>query len=391
MIIHNTDEAKCLHAFSPLRWSLLVILAFVVAVPGAAIGGSNGLAVYQEKLPAIKKLVTDVLAKEKLKAVLLGITVEGKEVLILATGETMTGVPATPDMHLRNGNVAVAYMGNLFYQLVDAGIVSADDPVGRWIPDLPEAETVTLEMLLNSTAGYPDFMPMEAFRKKFYADPFHHWTPEELIRLAFTEKPKFKPGSDWNYAHTNFVILGLALEKAAGKPFGELMKERVLIPFGMTQTADSGTAQIPTPVLHCYTDERGHYEDATFWNPSWTLARGAVQTSTIRDTLAGFRAIGRGKGLKPESFQAMLAPHTAGMKIWTEDRYYAQGVVVNNGWITQAPSFGGLFGAAGYFPDKDIAIAIWCTKSVDGKIEGNTASAIFKQITATLTPENPVD
>ncbi len=390
MIIH-TEEAKCQHTCSPLRGSLLGILAFVFAFSGAALGGSNGLAVYQKKLPVIQKLVTEVLKKEKLKAVLLGITVEGKELLILTEGETMTGVPATPDMHLRNGNIAVAYMGNLFYQLVDAGIVKADDPVGKWMPDLPEAKTVTLEMLLNGTAGYPDFVPMEIFQKKFYANPFYQWTPEELISLAFTEKPQFKPGSDWNYAHTNFVILGLALEKAAGKPFGKLMKERILIPFGMTQTAAPDTPQIPTPVLHSYTDERGYYEDATFWNPSWTLARGAVQTSTIRDTLAGFRAIGQGKGLNPTSFQAMLVPHTAGMKIWTTNRYYAQGVVVNNGWLTQAPRFGGLFGAAGYFPDKDIAIAIWSTQSVDSKIEGNIASAIFKQVIATLAPENPID
>ncbi len=390
MMIH-TEKAKCHHTFSPLRWRLLGILAFVFAFPGVVVGGSNELAGYQEKLPAIQKLVTDVMIKEKLKAILLGITVEGKELLILAEGETMTDIPATPDMHLRNGNVAVAYMGNLFYQLVDAGIVKADDPVDKWMPDLPEAKTVTLEMLLNGTAGYPDFVRMEIFQKKFYANPFQQWAPEELISLAFTEKPKFKPGSDWNYAHTNFVILGLVLEKATGKPFGELMQERVLTPFGMTQTVAPGTPQIPTPVLHSYTDERGYYEDATFWNPSWTLARGAVQTSTIRDTLAGFRAVGQGQGLKPTSFQAMLAPHTVGMKIWSENRYYAQGIVVNNGWLTQAPSFGGLFGAAGYFPGKDIAVAIWCTQTIDSKAKGNIASTIFKQITATLTPENPID
>ncbi|MEE4380067.1 MAG: serine hydrolase domain-containing protein [Candidatus Competibacteraceae bacterium] len=367
------------------------MLALVVTLPGAVAGGSNDLATYQERLPAIQKLVTDTIAKEKLLAVLLGITVEGKELLILAEGETITGVPATPEMHLRNGNIAVAYLGNLFYQLIDANIVKADDPIGQWLPELLNAQTVTLEMLLNGTAGYPDYMPMNAFQKQFYANPFQQWTPEQLIALALTEQPRFKPGSDWNYAHTNFVILGLALERATGKPLSELIKERILIPFGMTQTAAPDTPHIPPPVLHSYTDERGSYENATFWNPSWTLARGAVQTSTIRDTLAGFRAIGQGRGLKPESFQAMLAPHTAGMRFWTEDRYYAQGIVVDNGWLTQAPSFAGLFGIAGYLPDKDITVTIWCTRAIDSKAEGNTASAIFKQVTAVLTPHNPVD
>lgn len=371
-------------AAASLYGILLLNLVLFFAIPGMVSAESTD---YQAKLPEFRKLVKDTMAHEKLQAILLGITVEGKELLILAEGESMTGVPATADMHFRNGNIAVAYMGNLFYQLVDAGIVRANDPVGKWLPELPAAQAVTLEMLINGTAGYPDFMPMETFQKQFYANPFYQWTPEELIKIAFTEKPQFKPGSDWNYAHTNFVILGLALERAAGKPFGELMQERVLTPFGMQQTAAPGTPLIAAPVLHSFTDERGQYEDATYWNPSWTLARGAVQYTTIRDTLAGFRAIGQGQRLKPDSFQAMLAPHTAGMKIWTKDRYYAQGIVVNQGWLTQAPSFAGLYGAAGYHPVKDLTVTIWCTKSLEFKSDNNPVSPLFKQVTTILTPE----
>ena len=371
-----------------------IAIAMAVALL-AACGGSSessqSSSIHADKIPAILALVTDVMEWEKLNGVLLGITVEGKELLTLAKGESMTGVPATHDMHLRNGSVAVAYMGYLLYRLVDVGIVKADDPVGKWLPDLRESQNVTLEMLINGTAGYHDYVPMDAFLEKFYANPFYQWSPEELIALGLSEAPEFAPGSDWNYAHTNFVILGLALEKATAKPFGELMQEYVLTPLEMTQTEAPDTPSIPEPVLHSYTDERGPFEDATFWNPSWTLARGAVQTSTIRDTLTGFRAIGRGEGLTPASFQAMMTPHTAGMKFWTTERYYAQGVVVDHGWLTQAPSFGGLFGTAGYFMDKDIAVAVWCTKSMESEHDGNTALAIFRQLTTILTPESPVE
>jgi len=156
----------------------------------------------------------------------------------------------------------------------------------------------------------------------------------------------------------------------------------------MPETAAPGTPYIPEPVLHSYTDERGFYEDATFWNPSWTLARGAVQYTTIRDTLAGFRAVGQGQRLKPATFQAMLAPQTPGMKFWTNDMYYAQGIVVNKGWFTQAPSFAGLFGTAGYHPAEDITIALWCTRSIDASSEGNPVSALYQRLTEILTSEN---
>ncbi|EFK11160.1 beta-lactamase [delta proteobacterium NaphS2] len=371
------------------RTIAITITVALFAASGGSSESSQSSGIYAEKIPAILALVANAMEQEKLNAVLLGITVEGEELLTLADGESMTGVPTTANMHLRNGSVAVAYMGSLLYRLVDAGIVKAGDAVGKWLPDLPESQNVTLEMLINGTSGYPDYVPMDAFLEKFYANPFYQWSPEELIALGLSEAPRFAPGRDWNYAHTNFVILGLALEKAAGRSFGELMQEYILTPFGMTQTEAPDTPSIPQPVLHSYTDERGPYEDATFWNPSWTLARGAVQTSTIRDTLIGFRAVGRGQGLTPASYQAMLAPHTAGMKFWTPKFYYAQGIVFDHGWLTQAPSFGGLFGTAGYFMDKDIAVAVWCTKSIESKTEGNTASVIFKQLTAILTPESP--
>ncbi|MFI4850186.1 MAG: serine hydrolase domain-containing protein [Gimesia chilikensis] len=373
-------------SFSSSYFLILALCVSWLSASSPSAAAPPTQAAWQEKIDSVRKLVNQTSQDDKLKAVLLGITVEGKEVLMLAEGDSMTGVPATIDMYLRNGNVAVAYLGNLFYQLVDVGVIKADDPVGKWLPALPQSDSVTLEMLLNGTSGYPDYMPMPAFEKRLYADPFHQWTSEELIQLAFTEQPIFKPGTDWNYAHTNFVILGEALEKATGKPLQKLMQKYVLTPFGMTQTAAPGNALIPEPVLHSYTNERGPFEDATYWNPSWTLPGGAVQTSTIRDTLAGFRAVGQGQGLKPETFQAMLAPKTSGMKIWTKDRYYAQGIVVDRGWLTQAPSFCGLYGAAGYLPEKDITVAIWCTRSKDAQVEGNPALTLFNKITPILSP-----
>ena len=160
--------------------AVTVTLALFAAFSGSS-ESSQGNGVYAEKIPAILALVTDGMAQEKLNAVLLGITVEGKELLTLANGESMTGVPATPNMHLRNGSVAVAYMGYLLYRLVDAGIVKADDAVGKWLPDLPESQNVTLEMLINGTSGYPDYVPMDTFQEEFYANPFSQWSRRNKI------------------------------------------------------------------------------------------------------------------------------------------------------------------------------------------------------------------
>ena len=59
-------------------------------------------------------------------------------------------------MHFRIGAMAIPYLINVLLQLQDQGRLSLDDPVSNWLPDLPNADRVTLRMLASNTSGYPD-------------------------------------------------------------------------------------------------------------------------------------------------------------------------------------------------------------------------------------------
>src|ERR671913_2024995 len=82
-----------------------------------------------DRAEAIVALTRDVMAKNDLKAVIVRVTIDGQEVVTEALGESMTGVPATTDMHFRNGAVAFSYMTTLLLQLVDQQVVGLDDPI----------------------------------------------------------------------------------------------------------------------------------------------------------------------------------------------------------------------------------------------------------------------
>ncbi len=69
----------------------------------------------------------------------------------------MTDVPASTDMHFRNGAVASEYLATLLLEYVDEDRLSLDDTIDHWMPMLPEANRVTLKMLTDQTSGYPDF------------------------------------------------------------------------------------------------------------------------------------------------------------------------------------------------------------------------------------------
>lgn len=338
----------------------------------------------------VEKVVTQMIEENHLKAVILAINHGEKRVLTLTAGESMAGVPATADMHVRLGSITIPYLGSLLLQLEQDGVLSLSDPVSQYLPELEKADEVTLKMLINCTSGYPDYVPYKKFADALYADVFRTWTPQELIDIAMEQPMPFEPGEGWSYAHTNFVILGLAMEKATGKSLDVLLEEKILKPFGLTATVDPGTPAIPDPVLHAYTRERDIYEDGTFWNPSWTLAKGAIMTGNLTDILTSARALGTGKQLTEESFQKMITPATTEIKPWNENRYYGLGIVVNYGWLMQNPSFQGFAGLMAYLPEQDISIAIYSSKLEEAEIDPNYSSKIFEKLTNVLTPKHAI-
>jgi D-alanyl-D-alanine carboxypeptidase len=338
----------------------------------------------------IDQIVRGAMTKYDLKAVLAGVAIDGQTVVNAAWGESMTGVPATPDMHFRNGAVAIAYIGTVLLQVRDKGVLGLDDKLAKWFPEYPKADQVSLLMLINGTSGYADYVTDESFLQLFYADPFRHWEPDELIALALKRPMICDPGTCWSYAHTNFVILGKVLENATGRPLEDLIREGILDPLSLKDTRSEGTAAIQEPVLHSFDAERGKYEESTYWNPSWTLARGAIMTSNIADILTSAAAIGTGILVSAESHALQLAPLTAKLKPWSETKYYGLGVFLVDGWIVQNPSFAGYAATMVYLPSRKLAITVSVTVREKASLEGNLSTDLLKEIAAYLAPEAPL-
>ncbi|GIE77959.1 hypothetical protein Aph02nite_39090 [Actinoplanes philippinensis] len=331
-----------------------------------------------------------------LSAVIVRVSAGGREIVTAAAGESTTGVPATTDMRFRTGAVGITYLTMLLLQQAGKGVVGLDDPVARWYPELPRAQDVTLRMLGSSTSGYPDYVTYQPFIDRLYADPFRHWTEPELIDLALERPLWYEPGTNWSYSHANFVILGRILARATGTPLAELIRRDILDPLGLHTTVAADTAEIPAPVLHGFTTERGRYEDSTYWNPSWTTAAGAILTSDICDLETSARAVGTGRLLSAADQRTLLDPGTVGLGgptatcpaticvHHTEEHHYGLGVVVQDGWIKQTPSFAGYAAVQAYLPGRDIAIAVATTRGRTTD-DVNTAGTVTDRIAAELT------
>lgn len=325
----------------------------------------------------------------------------------------MNGVPATPDMHFRNGAMAFTYMSTTLLELIDemSGAVSLDDKLSKYFPDLPESDNITLKNLANMTSGYADYVYQEELLKSLSLDPFRQWTSEELIQIGISKPMQFEPGTNWGYSHTNYVILGRVLDKITGMPLAAAMQKYIFEPMALKQTRSLSTPAIPEPVLHAYSSERRgdllipptipFYEESTFWNPSWTTAEGAVQITNISDVAKSMEAVGTGKILSHQSWSAQVAPNLVGFghpdpncspcRQNTAAFNYGLGVVNLGPWITQTKDFAGSGASVGYLPWQRLTVAVVTTYTPEAfdNTTGNyknASVAIFGILANALAP-----
>jgi D-alanyl-D-alanine carboxypeptidase len=353
---------------------------------------SSGCVSYTAARDHIVAMVRSAVPELGLRATLLRIHKGRESVVNTAVGNSMKGEPASPRMYWRIGAIAIPYLINLLLELEDEGKLSLDDKLSEYRPELPAADRITLRMLASSTSGYPDFIQGNPpFQALLFENPFRQFSPDELIQWAFTLPNVCAPGSCFHYAHTNFAILSQVVSQVGGNSVEALVKERIFGPLRLRRTQISRYPAFPGIALHSYTGERGVYEDATFWSPSWSIGEGTVMTATMGDAVRGFREMASGALISKRANRERTAPITAGMPPFTPKLHYALGVLVANGWQLQNPFINGYTGIAAHLPAKDLSLAIVTTQLPANSANGvSYATILFSRLTKYLSPANAV-
>ncbi len=360
-----------------LYFSLIV---FMATAAGSYCQDSADFVSISEKIIEMKK-------QSGVRSLIAGVWKGDEEIFCGATGESMTGVPAEANMHLRIGGVSETFLGTLFMLLVENGKINPDDRISKWLPELYASESVTLEMLMNNTAGYKDYVLNEKFTELITKEPFRNVSRKEIFEFADAySSNNFTPGSQQKYSHTEFTILGEILEQATGKRMAELYDNYIFTPLGLKHTGYCRTPELPSPVLHSFSTDRKIYEDATYWNPSWTGESGSLY-SNIRDLGKWAHVFGTGQLLNSRSFEKLISKPDAAKR---GDLYFASGFVVANGWFLQNPDFNGYSGAFGYYPPEDLTVIVYTTQTEDASSAGR-AFSIFKELVKVLTPKAEIN
>lgn len=117
--------------------------------------------------------------------------------------------------------------------LEEQGKLSYDDPISKWMPELPYPG-ITIRHLLSHTSGLPDYM--ELFFT--YWDRTRIAVNEDVLELLIQHRPKalFEPNESWLYSNTGYVLLAILIERISGLRFADFMRRSVFEQLGMTSS-----------------------------------------------------------------------------------------------------------------------------------------------------------
>ena len=213
--------------------------------------------------------------------------------------------PLRPTDRMPAGSVGKTFVAAVALQLAQEGRLSLDGKLAgllggeKWFARLPNADALTLKMLLNHSSGIPNHAEDEGFLQELFNHSAREIKPEELLTYVLGKRPLFPAGRGSHYSDTNYIVAGLAVEKATGKTFYELVAERLLKPLRLDATIPSDAPTLPG-VANGYLKGKPVIVGGRFTiNPQWEWAGGGF-ASTAGDLARWVGALYGGQVLRPE-------------------------------------------------------------------------------------------
>ncbi|MFF3466646.1 serine hydrolase domain-containing protein [Streptomyces sp. NPDC002619] len=334
--------------------------------------------------------VQRVMRETKVPGGIVGIWMpeQGRYVNSFGVADKTSRRPMFPDLNMRIGSETKTFTVTALLELVDKGAASLDDPIGKYISDVPNGDKITLRELAGMRSGLFNYTQDDDFFKAFTSDPQRPFTPQQLLDYAFKHPVLFPPGEKFDYCNTNLILLGLVIEQVSGQHLGDYLQHNVIDPVGLKDTLFPVANEFPTPHSQGYTNQTatGKVEDAADWNPSWGWAAGAM-ISDLEELRVRARTVATGE-LPNGDF--LISPATQKQRLTMSPTTipgagYGLGIFNVRGWIGHNGSLPGYESLTVYLPSAETTLVVLLNTDIDYK--GAEPSTVFGEaITKLISP-----
>lgn len=309
----------------PVILMCLLLTFSTLGVASCSTDTSGRQSFSQDVQDKLNKAVDAKMAEFGVPGVIVGVWVPGKGEWISCKGvsDIKTGTGPTIYDHVRIASITKTFTATVILQLADEKRLKLTDTLDMY--DLgvtvPNRDKITIRNLLNMTSGLFNFTNDENFWVKFLADPTATWTPKQLVDMSIAHGAVAPPGQGYDYNNTNYVLLGMIIEKLTGNTAGTEIKSRIIDKLGLQNTSFPVTAEMPVPFMHGYMpdsviggDTSGPAViDMSMESPTPFFTAGGM-ISDLMDIKAWLQALASGMLVNPEMHKEQLtfaSPNTS--------------------------------------------------------------------------------
>lgn len=254
---------------------------------------------------AIDEAVARVMAERRIQGLAFAIVHEGKTVRTGCYGlaNVEHGVKVHPDTVFEVGSVTKQFTATCILRLAEAGKLSLDDSITKFLPRAPAAwKPIAIKHLLSHTSGIQNYTGLDGYEatKKL--------TQQQFIAKAADLKLQFDPGAKYAYSNTGYNLLGHIAANASGKPFWDYLRENVWVPVGMRRAGTRDLFDIIPNRASGYEVEDGVLKNRD--SDLTDIFSAGAMTATILDMASWAAQLGRPGVLTPASWELAWTPFT---------------------------------------------------------------------------------
>jgi CubicO group peptidase (beta-lactamase class C family) len=303
--------------------------------------------------------------------------VKGRDTVVLkgyGLADVENDVPATAKTVYRIGSITKQFTAAAIMRLVESGKLSIDDTLGKLGWGVPPAwQGITVRRLLNHTSGIRSYTSLgPRWQRRWREDML----PDTIVGLVHDDTLDFKPGTQWRYNNTGYVLLGMIVRGVSGKPYDTFLEEEFYRPLGLSQTYYCSQRPIIKHRAQGYQRANRQLVNAEYLSMTQPFSAGAL-CSTVGDLVTWQRALVAGRVVRPASYAAMTTPESlADGKPLTYGYGLAAGTFEKRRRISHGGGIHGFSTELAYYPDDTLHVVVLAnTESNPGRLADQIARA----------------
>ncbi|OGB86795.1 hypothetical protein A3H38_04560 [candidate division WOR-1 bacterium RIFCSPLOWO2_02_FULL_46_20] len=367
--------------------SILLLILLVIGLGLLWTGYSEKVRVFNPTVEArLDQLMQSSLEKYNAPGMILGVWVPGRGNYFkaLGTANLATRADMDPTNRFRIGSLTKTFTATVVLQLIDEGRLGLDDSIEKYTAHVPQADKITIRQLLNMTSGVYDYTELFWLEEQLAENRFGNWVPEELVAAAVTHKPNFEPGQGYHYSNTNYVLLGMIVEKLTGDRLNNQIKMRITDKLRLTNTFFPSGNKIIGNYISGYFDEKenGKLIDWTEQDVSRAWASGAI-VSNVYDLKTYIKALGEGVFLSRELQHVRLSDWVDIKSKQISSLQYGLGIFTLGGFVGYNGELPGYVTLAMYNPQNKATIVFMLNTQ---PAQAEAALMIFQELLEIVFP-----